>query len=82
MLADSAWMRTEYLNAKLQITIDAGKDEDVKSLEKPIKNERQRMVWRRTRCVTSPNQAVGVTKVIIPKKAKRMRRVSGAWSIQ
>ena len=63
-------MHTKYLNAKLQVAIDAEKDEDVKSLELLIKNERQRKVWRGMRYVTSPNRAGGVTKVIISKEGK------------
>ena len=41
ILADSAWMRTEYLNAKLKDAINPEKDEDVKRLETLIRNERQ-----------------------------------------
>ena len=70
VLADSAWMRTECLNAKLQVAINAEKDEDVTRLEMLIKNERQRKVWRGMRYVTSPNRAGGVTKVIISKEGK------------
>ena len=68
MLADSAWMKTEYPNAKLQVVIDAEKDEDATRLEILIKNERQQKIWRGIRYVTSPNCAGGVTKVIIPRE--------------
>ena len=70
MLADSAWMRTEYRNAKLQVAIDAEKDEDITRLEMTIKNERPRKVWRGIMYVTSPNRTGEVTKVIIPKEGE------------
>ena len=63
-------MRIKYLNAKLQVAIDAEKDEDVKSLEMLIKNERQHKIWRGIRYVTSPNRSGGVTKVIIPREGR------------
>ena len=67
VLADLAWMRTEYLNAKLQDAINAEKDKDVKRLEMLIKNERQRKTWRGIQYVTKPTRAGGVTKVVIPR---------------
>ena len=67
ILADSAWMRTEYLNAKLKDAINAEKDEDVKRLETLIRNERQRKTWRGIQFVTKKNRAGGVTKVVIPR---------------
>ena len=53
ILADSAWMRTEYLNAKLKDVIYAEKDEDVKRFETLIRNERQRKPWRGIQFVTN-----------------------------
>ena len=44
MLADLAWMRKEYLNTKIQDSINAEKDEDVARLEMLIKNERQKKI--------------------------------------
>ena len=66
MLAELPWMQTKYLNAKLQVTVNAEKDEDAARLETLIKNERQKKRWHGIRYVTSPNQTGGVTKVIIP----------------
>ena len=62
VLADSAWMRTKYLNAKLQVATNAEKDEDVARLEMLIKNERQKKIWRRIRYVISHHRLGGVTK--------------------
>ena len=67
ILADSAWMRTEYLNAKLRDAINAEKDEDVKRLEMLIRNGQQRKTWRGIQFVTKENRAGGVTKVVIPR---------------
>ena len=44
VLADSPWMRTEYLSAKLQVAINAEKEEDAARLETLIKNERQKKI--------------------------------------
>ena len=55
VLADSAWMRTKYLNAKLQVAIDSEKDEDITILEVLSKNGRQRKIWRGIRFVTLPS---------------------------
>ena len=66
VLDESAWMRTKYLNAKLQDAINEEKDEDVTRLEMLIKNERQKKTWRGIQYITKPNRAGGDTKVIIP----------------
>ena len=68
VLADSAYMGAEYLNAKLQVVIDVEKDEDITRLEMLITNKCQRKIWLGIRYVTSPYQSGGVRKVIIPKK--------------
>ena len=70
ILAESAWMGTEYLNAKLKDAINAGKDKDVKQLETLIRNERQQKTCRGIQYVTKKNRAGGVTKVVIPRLNK------------
>ena len=70
ILADSAWMRTEYLNAKLKDAINAEKDDDVKRPETLIQNERQQKTWRGIQYVTKKNRVGGVTKVVIPRSNK------------
>ena len=60
-------MRTDYLNFKLQVAINAEKDEDAARLETLINNERQKKIWHGIRYVTSPNRTGGVTKVVIPR---------------
>ena len=67
VLADSAWMRTEYLNAKLRDAINTEKDKDVTRLKMLIKKERQKNTWRGVQYITKPNRTGGVTKVIIPR---------------
>ena len=44
MLANLAWMRTEYLDARLQVAINVEKNEDIARLEMLIKNERQKKI--------------------------------------
>ena len=66
ILAESPWIRTEYLTTKLPAAINTENDVDAMRLRSILCNEQQKKVWQGTYHVTKPTRPSGVTKANIP----------------
>jgi len=63
LLADSPWMRKQFLSQRLQTAIDEGKQQEANEIKSIIRGENQRRIWR------GINQGLG-------KSARQRRRWS------
>lgn len=68
LMAESPYLRKQFLYGKLNDAIDTGRDQEAKRIQEVLRNEAQRKMWQGIHRATKPRGLMSVTRVEVPQE--------------